>query len=56
MCKMFFSGDTCSKLTSTKLGTEHPWVKGFQILSNAGPCPFPGGLDKKDIENTFITC
>ena len=25
---------------STKLGTEHHWVKGIQFLSIEGPCPF----------------
>ena len=27
----------------TKLGTKHPWVKGTQVCSNKGPCPFPRG-------------
>ena len=27
----------------TKLGTKHLWVKGIQICSNEGPCPFPRG-------------
>ena len=21
----------------------YPWVKGIQVCSNDGPCPFPGG-------------
>ena len=21
----------------------YPWVKGIQVCSNEGPCPFPGG-------------
>ena len=36
----------CSRTTgpiSTKLGTKHPWVKGSQVCSNEGPCPFPKG-------------
>ena len=28
---------------STKLGTMHPWVKGTQVHSNEGLCPFPRG-------------
>ena len=28
---------------STKLGTMHHWVKGFQVCSNEGPRPFPRG-------------
>ena len=29
-------------LISTKLGTKHDaWVKGIQMCSNEGPCPFP---------------
>ena len=28
---------------SIKLGTKHPWVKGNQVCSNKGPCPFPRG-------------
>ena len=26
--------------TTTKLGTQHPWVKGIQVCSN-DPIPFP---------------
>ena len=29
---------------STKLGTEHPWVKGIRSLSYGGPCPFIKGI------------
>ena len=29
--------------SSTKLGTMHPWVKGIQVCSIEGPCPFPRG-------------
>ena len=32
---------------STKLVTKHPWVKGIQICSNEGPCPFLRGDDYK---------
>ena len=28
---------------STKLGKKYPWVKGIQVCSNEGPCPFPTG-------------
>ena len=30
---------------STKLGTEHPWVKGTQVCSNEGPRPYQRGDD-----------
>ena len=36
--KIFFSRTTGPILT--KLGTKHHWVKGFQVCSNEGPCPF----------------
>lgn len=32
---------------STKISTKHPWVKGSQVCSDEGPCPFSG----VDIEN-----
>ena len=31
----------------------HPWVKGTQICSNAGPCPFPRGDNYKNSKNTL---
>ena len=34
-----FSRTTCP--ISAKLDTKHPWVKGSQVCSNEGPCPFP---------------
>ena len=36
---------------STKLGTKHPWLKGIQVCSNKGPCPFPRGCWLKNCEN-----
>ena len=30
-------------LISTKLGTEHPWVKVIHVYSKEGPQPFPRG-------------
>ena len=39
--KIFFSRTTGP--ISTKLGTMHPWVKGFQVCSNEEPHPFPRG-------------
>ena len=39
--KIFFSRTT--EPISTKLGTKHPWVKGIQVCSNDGSCPFPRG-------------
>ena len=35
---VFFSRTT--EPISIKLGTKHPWVKGIQVSSNEGPCPF----------------
>ena len=42
-----FSSRTTGPI-STKHGTKHPWVKGSQVCSNEGPCPFPRG-DKNEI-------
>ena len=39
--KIFFSR-TAGPI-STKLGTNHLWVKGIQVCSIEGPCPFPRG-------------
>ena len=33
---------------STKHGTDHPWVKGIQFLSNEGPCIFLRGDNSKN--------
>ena len=35
---------------STKLGTNHLWVKGIQVCSNKRPCPFQRG---DNCENTL---
>ena len=43
--KLFFSRTT--ELISTKLGTKHPWMKGIQVCSNEGLCPFPRGDNYK---------
>ena len=32
----------------------HPWLKGIQICSNEGPCPFPRG-DNYEIEDGSIS-
>ena len=37
-----FSSRTSGPI-STKLGTKHPWVKGIQVCSDEGLCPFPRG-------------
>ena len=42
-CRELFIFSSFSPTTgsiSTKLGTKHPWVKGIQVCSNEGPCPF----------------
>ena len=46
--KIFSSRSTGSILL--KLSTKYPWVKGIQICSNEGPCPFPRG-DNYEIAN-----
>ena len=43
-CKLFtflFFFSRTTEPISTKLGTNHPLVKGFEICSNDGLCPFP---------------
>ena len=47
--KIFFSRTT-GPISTTKLGTMHPWVKGIRVCSNEGPCPFPWG-DYYEIAN-----
>ena len=37
---------------STKLSTKHPWMKGIQVSSNEGHCPFPKG-DNYEIAKTL---
>ena len=37
--KIFFS--RIAEPISSTLGTKHPWVKGIQVCSNEGSCPFP---------------
>ena len=41
----------------TKLGTEHPWVKGMQLSLNKGPHPFQLGdnyeIARKHIDEIF---
>ena len=40
-------------LIPTKLGTEHPWVKGIQLFLNKGPGLFPLG-DNNEIASKHI--
>ena len=45
VCKLFifiFFSRTTEPI-SNKLGIKHPRVKGIQVCSNEGPCPFPRG-------------
>ena len=35
---------------STKLGTKHPWMNGFQICSNEGPSSFSRGDSYKMVK------
>ena len=45
MLKILFSRITGQ--ISTKLGTEHSWVKGIQVCLNSGSHPFPRGDDNE---------
>ena len=48
LIKIFFSG-TIGPISS-KLGTEHYWVKYIQVLTNKGLCLFPRGDNNKVIK------
>jgi hypothetical protein len=37
-----------SKPISTKLGTNHPWVKEILYCTNKGPCPLQRGDNHKN--------
>ena len=45
LLKIFFSRTAWPILT--KLSTKYHWVKGIQVCSNEGPCPFPKGNNYK---------
>ena len=49
--KTFFSKTTGPILT--KLGTQHPWVKGTKFYSNEGPCPISRGDNYEIAKNTL---
>ena len=40
------------------IGTKHPWVKelikGIQVCSNEGPCPYPRGDDNEIVKIVYI--
>jgi hypothetical protein len=46
----FFSRTTGPILT--RLGTNHPWVKGIQVCSKEGDSPFPKGYNSES-KNTL---
>jgi hypothetical protein len=46
--KIFFSRTTGPILT--RLGTNHPWVKGIQICSKEGDDPFPKGNESERVK------
>jgi hypothetical protein len=46
--KFFFSRTTGPRLT--KLGTNHPWVKGIQVCTNEGDILSPRGDNSKRIK------
>jgi hypothetical protein len=48
--KIFFSRTTWPILT--KLGTNHPWVKGIQVCSNEGDIPSPRGDNSEKLQFT----
>jgi hypothetical protein len=45
--KIFFSRTT-SGLILTRLGTNHPWVKGIQVCSKKGDSPSPREIIAKE--------
>ena len=58
VCKLFTFSSSSPKTTgpiSTKLCTKYPWVKGIQVCSNEGPCPFPRG-DNYEIVKIHWQC
>jgi hypothetical protein len=50
--KIFFSRTTRPILT--RLGTNHPWVKGIQVSSKEGDSPSPRGDDSKRVKMHWI--
>ena len=46
--KVFLSRTTAR--ISTKLSTVHPWDKGIQVCSNAGPRPSPRGDNRENVK------
>jgi hypothetical protein len=49
----FYIFDFFSRTTgpiSTRLGTDHPWGKGFQVFSNEGDRPSPRGDNSKRVK------
>ena len=52
-CNLIFFSRTARPI-STKLSTMHPLVKGTQICSNEGPCPFPKGDHYEKAKMTII--
>jgi hypothetical protein len=46
--KIIFSRTTGPILT--RLGTNHPWGKGFQVCSNEGDCPSPRGDNSETVK------
>jgi hypothetical protein len=41
-------------LILTRLGTNHPWVKGIQVCSKEGNSPFPRGHNSERIKKGEI--
>jgi hypothetical protein len=46
--KIFFSRTTGPILT--RLGTNHPWVKGIQVCSKKGVSPSPRGYNSERVK------
>jgi hypothetical protein len=44
--KIFFSRTTGPILT--RLGTNHPWVKGIEVFQRKGIAPLPGEIIAKE--------
>ena len=49
--KIFFS--RTPEPISTKIGKNHPWVKGIHFFSIEGHCPFPREDNNETVKNTL---
>jgi hypothetical protein len=53
VCKHFYIFDFFSRTTGpilTRVGTNHPWVKGIQVCSKEGDSPSPRGDNSERVK------